>query len=158
MKFLNLMPTNFFKSGAIVLALSSQSKGLDVVFLGPLSVVATVAAPVVTAYASPQTAAVYNACNLISPLVNIQASYTMDNHRGGFLSGPGLIFAFSTFRNVAELGMGVGAAYSSWSYLSGGDAWYSTVALTLTSVNAVLTSVGTCLMYGINFSDWYKRK
>lgn len=158
MKSTNLTPTNFFRAGALVLALTPQSKGLDVVVLGPLSVVATVAAPIVTAYATPQTAAIYNTFNLISPLVNIQASYTMDNYGSGFLRGPGIIFAFSTFRNVAELGMGVGAAYSSWSYLSGGDAWYNTVALTLTGVNAVLTSVGTCLMYGINFSDWYKRK
>jgi len=71
------------KAGLIVLGLCSPTKALDALVLGPLSVLATAASPVVTAYASPQTAAIYNAFNLISPICNARASYTMDYQSGG---------------------------------------------------------------------------
>lgn len=148
------------KAAVIVLGLCSPTKALDVMVLGPLSVAATAASPLVTAYAAPQTAAIYNVFNLISPVCNASASYTMDYQSGGgwMQSSPGIFFGISALRNIAQFGMGIGAAYYSCSYYATGENSYNTIALTLTAVNAVLTTVGTLFMYGINYPNWTSRK
>lgn len=160
MKTHRLKATHLIKAGVITLGLCSHLKALDVAVFGPLSVAATVSAPFVTAYAAPQTVALYNTGNLISPILNAAASYTMDYRPGGRFtqSGPGVIFGISTLRNLVELGMGVGAACCSYAYLFTGESYYNTIALTLTTVNAVLTTGGTAMMYGINFPHWVSKK
>lgn len=151
MKHKFLSTACFLKAVVFILGFSAQVKAFDVMVLGPLSVVATVAAPLVTAYAAPQTSAIYNTCNLISPIINTHVSTEMDSTKFPFVS------TITTFRNLAEFGMGATAAYYAWSHCFTGESSSNTIVFTLTTVNAMLTTVGTIFMYRVNFSNWNER-
>ncbi len=135
------------------------SENFTVNVLGPLSVAAKVASPIVNAYAPPQASFIYNTVNLLSSGVNLAASNFMADQSHGYApSTTQMVTVGSLLRNTAETVAAFTAAAFSYAYWSTGNDTYNTVAVTLSAVNAVSSIIGTSLMYGISYPEWMTRK